>query len=123
LRELSAAAESTSKRRCRAAPGGHAGSYVGGGSGLFSIGCALLGLRSILVDDLAEIEQAGDLDATLALLDEYGVELRRANLLRDPLDFDQLDAVTLFHVIEHLPASPKGLLHRLRNALRLAPAA
>ena len=92
---------------------------IGGGSGLFAIGCAQVGLRAILVDDLAEMAHQPELlTPTLALLDEYGVEVRRENFLESELDLGRLDAATAFHVLEHMPASPKPLLHKMRNALR-----
>ncbi len=93
---------------------------VGGGFGLFAIGCAHLGLCSILVDDFLDIEERGMLAATEALLDEHGVEVRRQNILADPLGLASrsLDAVTAFHVLEHLPVSPKPLFRAMRDALR-----
>lgn len=93
---------------------------VGGGYGLFAIGCARLGMRSILVEDFFDIERLGMLDATLAILAAEGVEVRRRDILAEPLDLEpaSLDAITCFHVLEHLPASPRPLFHQMRDALR-----
>lgn len=93
---------------------------VAGGLGLFAIGCAHLGLRSILVDDFLDIEERGMLAATAALLDEYGVEVRQQHLLADRLGLasGSIDAVTAFHVLEHLPVSPKPLFTEMRDVLR-----
>jgi 2-polyprenyl-3-methyl-5-hydroxy-6-metoxy-1,4-benzoquinol methylase len=93
---------------------------VGGGLGLLAIGCARLGMRATVIDDLALIEQAGLLPATLEILGREGVEVQRRDVLANGLglDAESVDAVMFMHVIEHLPISPKTLLHEMRDALR-----
>lgn len=93
---------------------------VGGGYGLFSVGCARLGMRSILIEDFYDIERLGMLDATQTLLAEEGVEIMRRNMLTDDLGLEPetLDAVTSMHVLEHLPISPKPAFTQMVEALK-----
>jgi SAM-dependent methyltransferase len=93
---------------------------VGGGYGLFAIGCATLGMEVTLIEDFGDIERVGHLERTLELMDEYGVVVKRRDIIADGLDLEpeQFDAATLFHVMEHLPFSPKPLFSEMMAALR-----
>ena len=85
---------------------------VGGGIGLFALGCAALGMRSTLVD--VDPRRPEDLIA------EHSVHLVLADVVEDTVEFepDSFDAVTCFHTIEHLHHSPKPAFHRFAAALR-----
>lgn len=93
---------------------------VGGGYGLFALACARAGLRAILIDDFLDLEALGMLPRISQLCEREGVELRQMDVLRDPLDLEpnSVDAATCFHVLEHLPSSPKPLFEQMCTALR-----
>jgi len=85
---------------------------IGGGRGLFSLGCAALGMKSILVDV--------DEDRPLALHRQYGVEVILRDVIEEGIDFpsESLDVVTAFHTIEHFHHSPKRLLRSVTSVLK-----
>lgn len=89
---------------------------VGGSISLFSVACAALGMRSILIDNF-------DLDRD-ALLERvhkpYGVEVIKRDVIAEPLDFppNSLDIAASFDSIEHWHGSPKPVLHALKAALK-----
>jgi SAM-dependent methyltransferase len=93
---------------------------VGGGYGLFAVGCAHVGLEAILIDDFFDVERVGMLDSILGLMDRHGVDVRRRDIIADGLDLEpaSLDGITCFHVLEHLPFSPKPLFREMAAALR-----
>jgi SAM-dependent methyltransferase len=95
---------------------------IGGGIGLFSIGCAALGMRSILVDDFRD--RVNDLAFGTAALDlhrSYGVEVMARDVIAEQrLDLPTavLDVATTFDSMEHWHHSPKRLFTSARDALR-----
>jgi SAM-dependent methyltransferase len=95
---------------------------IGGGWGTFSIGCAALGYRSILIDDFGDV---GFLDAVRlseinAVHRRAGVEVMSRDVVSQGIDLPSgsLDAITCFDAIEHFHHSPKRLLHSAMDALR-----
>jgi SAM-dependent methyltransferase len=91
---------------------------IGGGVGLFSLGAAKLGARSILVDDFKWLRQQQFGDEVFALFDRYGVEVVERDVITDGLEFpEQVDAVTNFHFMEHVHNSPKRLFHDVAEHL------
>jgi SAM-dependent methyltransferase len=89
---------------------------VGGSISLFSVACAALGMRSILIDkfDL-------DRDSVLAQVHRlYGVTVIQRDVVCEPPTFppESLDVATSFDSIEHWHGSPKPVLHALKAALR-----
>lgn len=91
---------------------------LGAGNGFFAAACAQLGMRATVVDDYQD--NAVDHSPVWRTLESLGVSVQRADIMASLPDFapHSLDAVTLFDVLEHLHASPRGLLHRMREALR-----
>jgi SAM-dependent methyltransferase len=93
---------------------------IGGGVGLFSVGCAAMGMKVTLVDDFLDDVNKRLGDSVLDIHKRYGVTV----VCRDALDSElslepsSLDVVTSFHSIEHWHASPRPLFRMLRRALR-----
>jgi SAM-dependent methyltransferase len=89
---------------------------IGGGSGLFGIACAELGVRVTNVDDYRDL---GPLrDQLLAIQRNHGVEVVECDVIGDGFHPDETaDAITTFGTIEHLHHSPKALYHNLVDAL------
>lgn len=84
---------------------------LGGGLGLFSVGCAAIGMKSILLDDFSDPinEQIGE--SVLELHKSYGVQVISRDAVRDGIDFpaESLDVITSFDSMEHWHNSPKRL--------------
>lgn len=93
---------------------------VGGGWGAFACCAAAMGMESILMDDFGDPGVAHHDDPRHQLPQEYGVQVIRRDVIRDGIDFpdNSIDAFTSFDVLEHLPASPKKMLHQMMQALR-----
>lgn len=92
---------------------------IGGGVGLFSLGCAALGMNVLLIDDFADDVNERYGPSVLDLHREYGVRIVTSDVLDAPprLEPSSLNAVTSFDVIEHLHHSPRPLLRSMVNAL------
>jgi 2-polyprenyl-3-methyl-5-hydroxy-6-metoxy-1,4-benzoquinol methylase len=85
---------------------------IGGGGGLFSPGCAAMGIKTTLVDDLpVEIQH---------LHAELGVNVAPRDILFSGGGFaaNQFDAVASFDGIRHLHSSPEGFFPRVKSWLR-----
>jgi SAM-dependent methyltransferase len=93
---------------------------VGGGLCLFSVGCAALGMSSVLVDDSGDPINKVLGDSALDVHRRYGVEVIQRDVIQEGLDFphDSFDVVTSFDCIEHLHHSPKRLLHKIVEILK-----
>lgn len=93
---------------------------LGGGMGLFAAAMAGLGARAILVDDHFDYRTMAIWDDLVRIWTDYGVDLEPRDVLNDGFgDIDQVDAITAFHLMEHLHNSPKALF---RDAVaRLKP--
>jgi 2-polyprenyl-3-methyl-5-hydroxy-6-metoxy-1,4-benzoquinol methylase len=100
-------------------PSGLAICDIGGGVGLFSPGCAALGMKVLLIDDFADPinKQVGD--SPFVVHKKYGVRIE----MRDPIakgvaDIgDLFDIVTTFDSMEHWHNSPKALFGQVRRSL------
>lgn len=93
---------------------------IGGGIGMFSVGCAALGMAATLVDDFGdEINRTTGL-AQLPVHETHGVSVLQRNVLDEPLGLppESFDAITCFSCIEHLHHSPKTLLHESMTILK-----
>ena len=93
---------------------------LGGGIGLFSVGCAASGMRASLVDDFNDQVNHEFAAVPAAVHRQFAVNVVRTDVVESPPNFpaDSLDVVTSFDSIEHWHNSPKALLHRALSWLR-----
>jgi len=94
---------------------------LGGGVGLFSVGCAALGFRrSVLVDDFNDSVNQGAGDAILNVHRSYGVEIvSRDVVARGIRDLQgNFDVMTTFDSMEHWHRSPKKLFAEVIDKLK-----
>lgn len=95
---------------------------VGGGWGTFAIGCALAGLRPVLIDDFRDpgFFDEPTMNAMRDLWRLHGLEVLTRDVVADGLGSApaSLDAVTSFDSLEHWHNSPKALLHEIAAALK-----
>lgn len=93
---------------------------LGGGIGMFSVGCAALGMDVWLVDDFADAVNTAFEDSAFSVHRKYGVRVVSANVIEERLDFSpsQFDAVTSFESMEHWHSSPRTLFHQVMTWLK-----
>jgi len=94
---------------------------IGGGLGLFSPGCAALGMSSVLVDDFRDLGNIPIAEHVIRRVHQkWGVEVISRDVVAEGVDFpnETLDAVTTFESMEHWHHSPKRLFQRLLAALK-----
>ena len=85
---------------------------IGGGLGLFSLGCAALGFRRVLlVDDFRDKVNADVGDDALAQHKALGIEILSRDVIEDGLQREcaGITVITSFHSMEHWHHSPKRL--------------
>jgi SAM-dependent methyltransferase len=93
---------------------------LGGGIGLFSVGCAAAGMRAVLVDDFDDPVNR-EFSAVPAIVHRtFAVDVISTDIVASPPEFssNSLDVVTSFDSIEHWHHSPKAVLHRALTWLR-----
>ncbi len=93
---------------------------IGGGIGLFSIGCAALGFKKVvLVDDFRDSINLELGDSILQLHQHYNVRVVSIDVVRDGLRGVEgdLDVITSFDSMEHWHHSPKRLFHQAMDLL------
>lgn len=93
---------------------------LGGGVGLFSLGCKGIGCRrSVLVDDFRDGINLARGDSVLESHRRLGVEICSRDVVLEPLAIDgQFDVVTTFDSMEHWHHSPRRLFHEVMGLLR-----
>jgi SAM-dependent methyltransferase len=94
---------------------------LGGGIGLFSVGCAAYGLkRSVLVDDFDDSINHRVGESILGLHRRYGVEVHSRDVVREGIgDLEgYFDIITTFDSMEHWHNSPKKLFHEVVEKLK-----
>jgi 2-polyprenyl-3-methyl-5-hydroxy-6-metoxy-1,4-benzoquinol methylase len=91
---------------------------MGGGYSLFAVGCAAMGMKSVLIDDFKD-PVVGQTDSPLELFRSYGVEIISMDGVQEALPFEpgSIDVFTMFEAIEHFHHSPKSLLHQMKATL------
>jgi SAM-dependent methyltransferase len=92
---------------------------IGGGVGLFSTGCAALGMNVLLVDDFADPINRCVGDSVFVVHQKYGVRILSRNVITDGLAdvSERFDVVTTFDSMEHWHNSPKRLFRQVGNQL------
>lgn len=93
---------------------------IGGGVGLFSVGCAALGMQSLLIDDFGDEVNRQVGQSIFEIHKSYGVEIICKNAVENEIEFEpqSLDVVTTFDSMEHWHRSPKKLFRSVRMALK-----
>ena len=93
---------------------------IGGGIGLFSPGCAAMGMTVTLIDDFSELVNLSELGrSSLCLHSELGVNvLTQEVTLSLALPSNHFDVVTCFDSMEHWHNSPKAAFHKVVDSLR-----
>ncbi len=94
---------------------------LGGGLGLFSVGCAAYGLkRTVLVDDFSDSVNHRVGASPLDLHRSLGVEIISRDVVEIGIhDIEgHFDVITTFDSMEHWHHSPKGLFHEVAEKLR-----
>jgi 2-polyprenyl-3-methyl-5-hydroxy-6-metoxy-1,4-benzoquinol methylase len=94
---------------------------IGGGIGLFSLGCAALGLRrTVLVDDFNDAVNHQLGDSILDIHRRYGIEVVSRDVIATGI-YDikgRFDIITSFESMEHWHHSPKRLFHQIVEKLK-----
>ena len=93
---------------------------IGGGIGLFPIGCAALGMKVTLIDDFGDKINKEFGSGIFDVHDMYRIRVIAKNVIEDDLDFPKMyfDSITSFDSMEHWHHSPKGLFHRILSWLK-----
>jgi len=94
---------------------------LGGGIGLFSVGCAALGFkRVVLIDDFDDGVNHVYGESILELHRSLGVTVISRDVVSDGIEDirGSFDAVTTFDSMEHWHHSPKRLFHAVIDKLR-----
>lgn len=93
---------------------------VGGGVGLFSMGCAAAGFkRVVLIDDFRDEVNRAAGESILDLHRKRGIEVLSRDVIAQGLGADgPFDAVTSFDSMEHWHHSPKRLFRQIMESLR-----
>jgi SAM-dependent methyltransferase len=92
---------------------------IGGGVGLFSPGCAALGMRVLLIDDFADPTNKKVGDSPFIVHKKYDVRIESRDVIsKGVADIgDRFDIVTTFDSMEHWHHSPKALFAQVRQSL------
>ena len=93
---------------------------IGGGFGMFSLGCAAQGFTSVMVDNFQASEGARYRNEILGIHRRYGVRVETRNVVADGVDFppESFDTITCFDSMEHWHHSPKGVFRQIVAGLK-----
>lgn len=94
---------------------------LGGGVGLFSVGCAAYGFkRTVLVDDFNDSINRKTGDSIFSLHRQLGVEVISSDVVKNGMKGvdGTFDAITTFDSMEHWHHSPKKLFHEAFDRLK-----
>lgn len=92
---------------------------IGGGVGLFSTGCAAIGMNVLLVDDFDDPVNHRLGAEQLVTQKKYGVRILSRDVIKSGIaDLgERFDIVTTFDSMEHWHHSPKRLFSQIRESL------
>jgi 2-polyprenyl-3-methyl-5-hydroxy-6-metoxy-1,4-benzoquinol methylase len=93
---------------------------LGGGIGLFSAGCAAIGMRSILVDDFSDSVNFRHASVPDTVHRPLGVDVVNCDVVAAPppqFAANSIDVITSFDSMEHWHNSPKALFHQAMSWL------
>lgn len=93
---------------------------IGGGIGLFSVGCAAAGMKTTLIDDFRDEVNTQFGESIFEIHRTYGVEVISRDVIEDALELapQSIDVVTSFDSMEHWHHSPKKLFKSLTRVLK-----
>jgi len=93
---------------------------LGGGTVAFSVLCARLGWRTVLVDDFCNAPNAAEADPRLEAHRQAGVIIIQQDVIADGLAGVEgpFDCITTFDSLEHWHHSPKAMLHEAVDLLK-----
>lgn len=94
---------------------------LGGGVGLFSVGCAAVGMDTTLVDDFRDNINLEYGDQLFQAHKKVGVKIISKNIIEDcnlGFETNSFDAITTFDSMEHWHDSPKKLFHNVITYLK-----
>jgi 2-polyprenyl-3-methyl-5-hydroxy-6-metoxy-1,4-benzoquinol methylase len=94
---------------------------LGGGSTLFAVACAAVGIgRSVVVDDFGDTDNNWVLEHASSPQRSYGVEVHSLDLVADGIASVEgtFDVITCLNCMEHFHHSPKTLFHDAIGRLR-----
>jgi SAM-dependent methyltransferase len=92
---------------------------LGGGVGMFPLGCVLAGMEATLVDDFSDPVNFGLAKDIPEQHRKLGVRVVSRDVIEKGIDFApaSFEAVTTFHSMEHWHHSPKALFSRVMDCL------
>lgn len=94
---------------------------LGGGIGLFTLGCARYGLkRTVLIDDFKDAINDSVGEGVLSLHKAAGVSIYSRDVVTQGIEDvpGEFDVITCFDSMEHWHRSPKSLFQQVRSKLR-----
>jgi SAM-dependent methyltransferase len=100
-------------------PAGVAICDIGGGVGLFSPGCAALGMKALLIDDFGDPVNKQLGDSPFVVHERYGVRIQPRDVIAEGVAEigERFDVVTTFDSMEHWHNSPKAVFQQVRQLL------
>lgn len=93
---------------------------IGGGIGLFSVGCAALGMNVTLIDDFNDSINKRIGNSIFEIHKDYNINIISTDVIANWLDLgcESIDAFTIFDSMEHWHHSPKVLFRSMMRSLR-----
>lgn len=92
---------------------------IGGGIGIFSVGCAAIGFKEVvLCDDFQDRINKTAGDSIFQIHQRYSINIIAADVIKEGLKIEgKFDSITSFDSMEHWHNSPKKLFHQVIDIL------